>query len=178
MKKWWLLSIVILASCVKDRIDLPQYTPTYTSPLRINEFLASSTGTPWLNEFGVASDWFEIYNSSDSTVHFTPGKYFCTDDQTRKGKYALPDFSIPAKSFFTIWCDSDDTLVDDIHTNFNLKSSGEFIGLYEVKGSDTIVVDEKTFGAQVVGVSQGRFPDGENSWFTMSNPTPGLPNQK
>ncbi|MEI7802176.1 MAG: hypothetical protein WCI97_06005 [Bacteroidota bacterium] len=52
MKKWCLLSLVILTACVKDRTTLPHYNPVYTSPLRINEFAASTTGTSSLMSSG------------------------------------------------------------------------------------------------------------------------------
>lgn len=178
MKKWCFFSLIFLVACVKDRTTLPHYNPVYTSPLRINEFAASTTGTSFINEFGVASDWFEIYNSSSDTVKIPASTYFCSDDQLNKSKYTLPALTIQPKGFQLIWCDSKDTVLEDVHSNFNLKSSGEFIGLYFLNGNDTTIIDEHSFGAQVVGQSEGRYRDGEDNWIQFTHPTPGTTNQK
>ena len=115
----------------------------------------------------MASDWFEIYNTSNDTVNIPASTYFCTDDPLIKSKFILPALSIQPNSFQMIWCDSKDTVVEDVHTNFNLKSSGEFIGLYYLNGVDTTTIDEHYFGAQVVGQSEGRYKDGEEKYSSV-----------
>jgi hypothetical protein len=58
---------------------------------------------------------------------------------------------------------------NNLHTNFDIKSSGEFISL---SGPDGLILDSLHTISLPVDKSYGRFPDGTDKWFVMSNPTP------
>ena len=57
--------------------------------------------------------------------------------------------------------------------NFKLSGGGEEIGLFLADGTE---VDSVIFGAQSTDISQGRMPDGGESWIFFSTPTPGATN--
>ncbi|MDP7121923.1 MAG: T9SS type A sorting domain-containing protein, partial [Candidatus Marinimicrobia bacterium] len=61
-----------------------------------------------------------------------------------------------------------------LHVEIKLSGDGEQIGLYASDGST--VVDTLTFDAQTTDVSQGRNPDGSETWATFTKPTPGTTN--
>jgi hypothetical protein len=62
---------------------------------------------------------------------------------------------------------------NNLHTNFDIKSSGEFISL---SGPDGQILDSLHTILLPVDKSYGRFPDGTDKWFVMSNPTPSTTN--
>jgi hypothetical protein len=55
-----------------------------------------------------------------------------------------------------------------------LSGGGEAIGLWD---ASQLVVDTLTYGEQTTDVSYGRYADGTNNWFFMTNFTPGTANQ-
>ena len=57
--------------------------------------------------------------------------------------------------------------------NFQLSRDGEQIALFDPNG---LLVDHVTFGVQTSDVSEGRFPDGAASPYSMLMPTPRTPN--
>jgi hypothetical protein len=135
----------------------------------INEFMASNK-TTIKDEAGGYADWIELYNRSGNTISLN--KWFLTDDITKKTKWQFPNVSLPAKSYLIIWADEDKEQ-GQLHANFKLSSTGEFIGLYK---SDTSLVDNINFPAQTADTSYGRYPNGEGNFVYMSIPTPGKEN--
>ena len=168
------MSVVLLYSCTKDRTLQPVNFGNDSVNLKINEYAAAS---PTLaNEFGVLSDWVEIYNAGDDTFKAEKHKTFITDNISDKGQYALPAFKIAPKGYLLIFCDGSDTVANEIHTNFKLSSGGEDLDLFALSGTDTVALDIRSFGLQEAGKSEGRSPDGSNNWQVFDIPTPGQPN--
>src|SRR5207344_2248940 len=63
------------------------------------------------------------------------------------------------------------------HVNFDLDALGESIRLYATNGST--IIDTVTFGAQSLGVSQGRVPDGSTNTFSFpGSASPGESNYR
>lgn len=180
MKKIIVIPILILVfGCTKDRNpELENINANLDFPhLKINEFVAK--GSANLNEFGVASDWVELYNPTGSDVVFTPGNWYFTDDVVGDPtKFELPNKTIPAHGFIIIWCDQSTQTGNDVHAPFKLSSNGEYLGLYYKDNIDSLhIVDTLTFGIQTVdGQSTGRYPDGSDTWAAFTNPTPGQSN--
>lgn len=135
----------------------------------INEFMASNK-TTITDEADGYSDWIELYNRSDKSVSLD--KWFITDDITKKTKWQFPNVSIPSKSYLIIWTDEDKEQ-GQLHANFKLSSSGEYIGLYK---SDTSMIDNINFPIQTKDTSYGRYPNGEGNFVYMPIPTPGKEN--
>jgi Lamin Tail Domain len=184
------LIVIVYSSCTKDRIfpasSIPPDNDTIIGPgskdsivygsLVINEFEAS--GSTFDNELMTGSDWFEIYNTTNDTITLEQDKWFVTDKLSDSVQYTLPPWTLNPKSFLVVWCDSQDTVITQIHTNFNLSAGGEQIGLFYKRPSDDTVipVDTLTYGAQNSGQSYGRHPDGSNNWQYFPTPTPGSSN--
>ena len=149
---------------------LPNYLPDPF--LVINEIMASNSSTI-SDEFGEFDDWIEIHNPTDSTVVLSG--FHLTDNYANQFRWALPDTSIPAGGYLVVWCDGD-SLQGPMHTNFRLSAAGEVIGLFGPAADGNPAVDTKEFGAAIVDVSFGRYPDNNYHWQRLATPTPGGPN--
>ena len=145
------------------------YSIAVISNVVINEFLADNE-TVIADQDGEFDDWIELYNNTDSEIGLEG--YFLTDDGTDLTQWRLPDTSIAAFGFLTIWADNDEEQVG-LHANFKISASGESLFLLNL---DTIVVNEISFSEQVEDFSMGRYPDGSGSFRTLS-PTYNSSNQ-
>ena len=146
-------------------------------PLVINEFMASNNSESDINDpQGDYDDWVEIYNFGDTAIDI--GGMYLTDDLDDPTKWQIPN-DVPAETtvgaygYLLIWADGD---TDDgpLHADFKLDADGEQIGLFDTDGS--MLIDGITFGEQVANISYGRYPDGVDDWYTMSDPTPEAAN--
>jgi hypothetical protein len=162
-------------ACTPDRTDLipkpitvvPTVPIIDTLPLTLNELVA--TGSTQTNEYGSAEDWVELYNTSAQPLIIRANTWYVSDDSTKADKYLLPPMTIPAKGFVTVWCDLLDIVNSgNIHTNFKLSSTGEFIGIGYKQGSTTRWIDKHPFGQQSAGTSEGKKPDGVGAWQQLS----------
>lgn len=145
--------------------------------LKINEWMASGNNRIF-DEGGECEDWFEIYNSGNTSVDVA-GLYL-TDDFDRPLRWHIPkglsnETLIPPNGFLTIWADGD-TTQGLLHANFSIKASGESLGLYRFMNGSIFCIDSVEFGQQVSGISMGPFPDGNPFIESFYNPTPGYPN--
>jgi Lamin Tail Domain/Chitobiase/beta-hexosaminidase C-terminal domain len=154
--------------------------------LRINEFLASNQNG--LVDFeGDAEDWIELYNDGDVPVDLS--NYALTDDAAVWDKWTFPSSAggtggvgattiLPAKSYLIVFASSQDSGVvntgDEFHTNFNLRTAGEYLGLSNAAG--TVLSEFRpTFPVQTGDVSYGYNVAGDALVF-FAVPTPGGPN--
>jgi hypothetical protein len=178
--------LIILASCSKDR-DLPilkePNKPGDTTGvdvtygiIRINELVAK--GSTLINEFGIASDWLELYNNSNQNINLQGGLWSITDVLSDPDKFILPPVSIPAGGHLVIFCNDSTSGIQQIHTGFGLSSNGENVGLFYFKDGNYIAVDTLSFGLQTTdNMSVARIPDGSDNIQYPSNPSPGAINQ-
>ena len=72
-----------------------------------------------------------------------------------------------------IWADGNNIVLIDYHTNFNLSSNGEEIGLFD---SNEVLIDKIVYENQTTDISFGRQPDGGSDWYFFDVPTPGKSN--
>ncbi len=138
--------------------------------LYINEFMADNSATIADSTDGSYDDWIEIYNAGSEAINLSG--YYMSDDPDNPLQWSFPDTAISAGGFLLIWADGD-TDDEGLHANFKLSKGGEFIGLYKLSESDTVVIDTIAFDAQTTDVSYGRYPDGGSSWQSFAVPTPG-----
>jgi hypothetical protein len=135
------------------------------SALRINEWMADPAN---------GSDWIEILNGAIQPVALSG--LFLTDDLADKTQSPLPPLSFVGTGVnaFVIFVADGDANAGADHVNFALKKSGEAIGLFSPSG---LMLDGISFGPQLTGVSQGRFPDGDSNVLSFATtPTPGRAN--
>ena len=138
----------------------------------INEFLASNSSTNSDPDFGVHSDWIELYNDLDTSVDLS--NWFLTDNLDDSTKWKFPDgVTIVPKGYLSIWADERDTSLFHLHTNFRLSKGAEAIGLFD---SDTLLIDSIIYTEQISDISSGRHPDGSSNWEYFDIPTLGRSN--
>lgn len=149
-----------------QRAEHEYHTLAVTPPLPnvgeivINELLADN-GTIISDPNGQFEDWFELYNTTSSTINLT-GLYV-TDNALNLTKWQIPiNTTIPANGYLGVWADNN---LDQsgLHAAFKLGASGETLIL-----SDGVTIfDQVTFTAQTTDVSYGRCPDGATFDFAV-----------
>ena len=98
-----------------------------------------------------------------------------TDDENDPTRWKIPaDVVIGAGDYLVFWADGDEEQ-GDLHAGFKLTTGGEQVALYDSDG--TTLIDLITFGLQDPDISYGRYPDANDDWCYLSEPTPGAPNQ-
>jgi len=169
---------VLFSSCMKDRLFPPlpddNIKPVIEGSLLVNEVVSS--GASDANEFGTMADWFEIYNPSQTDTIFLKLGQWEFRDASNTWLLTSDTFVAP-NSFLIVFCDGQNTVLSEIHTNFNLSSNGDEIHLYYIPQLGTAFeVDGYVFGVLSAGTSKGRSPDGSSTWVNFSNPTLGSSN--
>lgn len=144
--------------------------------LVISEFMADNASTI-KDAYGELSDWVELHNDSNQTVELEGWRL--TDDPLDLSKWTFDAGQhVDAHGRLLIWASDRDVVTADgeIHTNFRLKASGEYLALIN-PGGDVVSafgnVDTK-YPSMSEDVSYGIGGDGRQRHFL--NPTPNLPN--
>jgi hypothetical protein len=174
--------LFFVASCTKDRILDPIIIQETGEVISINEFLAF--GSTLSSDVGVASDWIELYNKSNSPFTLNAGEWFISDTPTDLEKFELPEKTLLAGGFLMMFCDDDGVNIIPanstiIHLDFGLASSGESVVLSHKVDGVTSIVDQKDFPDQTAfdNMSNARVPNGIGNWEYPVAPTPGASNQ-
>ncbi|MEM7030643.1 MAG: lamin tail domain-containing protein [Chloroflexota bacterium] len=132
-----------------------KYRNTYKTIFWILTGLSIVVGTTWqlearehpllvINEIQTASkhglidddgdhvDWIELYNPGTRPVNL--GNWTLTDDPQQLDRWQFPDIVLPEKSYLVVFASGKNRADIDkpLHTNFELKKSGEFLGLYSM----------------------------------------------
>ncbi|MDG2072934.1 MAG: CotH kinase family protein [Pseudomonadales bacterium] len=128
---------------------------------------ASSLNSAFEDEDGDTPDWFELFNTTDSTIQLIG--WSVTDDIEEPSKWTFPDIEIKANSYLRFWASGKN---NNIHTNFKLSSEGEVLTLFDTVG---VLVDRISVEGLRVDTSVGRSP---KDWKVMyfDSPTPGSEN--
>jgi hypothetical protein len=119
------------------------------------------------------SDFIEIYNSGSNDLQLEG--YYLSDDSMDVEKWVFPNFVIPGNSFVIIWASDKDTVYfgNELHTNFKLSSSGDFLVL---TSPSNVTVDSVSIPGLGPDASLGRQPDGFGPWYTFETPSPSASN--
>jgi hypothetical protein len=120
----------------------------------ISEFMASNDGT-LLDEDGASSDWIEIYNAGDESIDLAG--WSLTDDADELTKWSFPSTTLEPSQFLVVFASGNDRAIagGELHTNFKLKSGGEYLGLVEPDGSTIAYEFAPEFPLQLEDVSYG-----------------------
>ncbi len=120
----------------------------------ISEFMAKNT-SGLKDQDGDNSDWIELYNSGTAAVNLNG--YYLTDDAANLTKWKLPEATLNAGSYIVIFASGKDRKVSgqELHTNFSLATSGEYLALVEPNGSTIDSQYSPNFPAQYPDVSYG-----------------------
>jgi len=140
--------------------------------LIISEFLAINSSN-LQDEDKEYSDWIEIQNTGVTAVSL---KGYClTDNPQLLTKWKFPDIKLEAGKFIIVFA-SEKNRTDpakNLHTNFKLSGSGEFLALVSSVGNTIISSFAPLYPAQAENVSYG-FYNGKPVFFDQ--PTPGSQN--
>lgn len=130
-------------------------TAIAAAELRITEFVAENNGS-FLDSDGEPSDWIELHNP-DAAPASTNGLYL-TDSATNLTKWLLPDVSIPAGGYITVFASGKDRRdpLQELHTNFSLAGSGEYLALINSDGITALSQFAPTYPTQFLGVAYGK----------------------
>lgn len=121
--------------------------------LIISELMAVNNGTIE-DEDGNTPDWIEIFNAGASAENLSG--YFLSDDPLVPQKWRFPGVSIAPGGFLVVFASDKDRrdANSELHTNFKLSSSGEFLGLFAPDG-ERIVDQISPFPELIAGFSYG-----------------------
>jgi hypothetical protein len=134
----------------------------------LSEFLASNQ-TTLDDDDRESSDWIEIYNRGDEAANLVG--WHLTDDADDLSKWTFPDVSVPPGGYLVVFASGKDRAdANELHTNFRLSTSGEYVGLVRPDG-ETIVSEFKSYPEQFTDVSYGlRMGDVEERFVQVGSP--------
>ncbi len=136
--------------------------------LRVNEWMAKPASGP---------DWFELFNATNLPVSLAG--LVVTDDPSTFGlsQYRVAPLSFIGPFGFAKWIADSQPGDGRQHVNFSLDDNGDVIHVYSTNGTSFILIDSMTFAVQLLGVSQGRLPDGAATISSFpGSDTPGEAN--
>ncbi|MFT5403601.1 MAG: catechol 2,3-dioxygenase-like lactoylglutathione lyase family enzyme, partial [Verrucomicrobiales bacterium] len=142
---------------------------------RISEFMADNLAA-YEDDQEAYSDWIEIYNPDADTASM--GGWYLTDDPGDLQKWVFPTRAkVPADGYLVVHASGLNLagLFDNtFHTNFSLRSGGEYLALVDPDGN--VVQDfTESYPDQYLDVSYGT--DGESDGY-FSKSTPGEANSE
>lgn len=166
--------LVILVNLILTTWRLHAPLQPVVNALIINEFVADNQ-TGLMDEDGDYSDWLELYNTSPNAInlaHFT-----LTDDPEAPQKWPLPDITLNGHDYLLIFASGKDrsARLGELHTNFKLNHTGEFLALYH-RPSSQFVNQWADFPPQFSDIAYGR--QGSYGDGYLSQSTPNQPNNK
>tara|TARA_B100000787_G_C16192055_1_gene298149 strand:- start:459 stop:2747 length:2289 start_codon:yes stop_codon:yes gene_type:complete len=128
---------------------------------------ASSSNTIFEDSDGDTPDWFEIYNSGNTSVDLNG--WTATDDPSEITQWEFPNIILEPKEYRLVWASNKDQFM---HSNFKLSSKGETISLYDSTGT---LIDSLEVVGPLRDKSIGRSMD-DFSVVYYESPTPGAIN--
>jgi hypothetical protein len=155
-------------------LDCSAEMPDLSGILFINEFMADNdTVLEDPDEPGSYPDWIELYNAGTTEIDLQ-GLYL-TDDLSDPTQHAITQsLTVPAGGYLLLYADNDTDQGAD-HVGFKLSAGGEDLALFDADGST--LIDGYTFDEQTTDSSEGRCPDGGDTWAFFTSSTPGASNE-
>jgi hypothetical protein len=163
-----LCAVLALAACSA------RHRPGSGPRLVISEFMAVNGGT-LTDADGDPSDWIEVHNRGPAEASLRG--WYLTDDRTDPVKWRFPDVHVPAFGSVLVFASGKDRAVvgEELHTNFRLSESGEYLALVEPDGWTIAWEYAPAYPQQFEGVSYGLVADLLSRYLTV--PTPGTINE-
>lgn len=149
-----------------------------SSNVRISEFLAlNSSGI--VDENGERSDWIEIHNISGRALDLEG--WSLTDNEGDPDQWIIPQRLLLADKRLVIFASGKDRSPsnpsENLHTNFKLSGSGEYLGLFEPDGT-TATEFSPAYPSQLPDISYGYdYPANNAMGVFYDTPTPNSPEQ-
>jgi hypothetical protein len=120
----------------------------------ISEFLASNL-SGLIDEDGDHSDWLEISNPSDEAINLSG--WWLTDHETDLTGWQLPPLLLQPGEQLVVFASGKDRAIEgqELHTDFRLSASGEFLALVRPDGSTVESSYAPSFPQQYPDISYG-----------------------
>ena len=141
---------------------------TGESPIRINEVMASNLSSLMLAN-GTLPDWFELVNTSGSTVSLNEYSVSLGSDPTQICRFQ--NVTIPPKGYLVVYADGGATTATELHAPFRLSASGETLLLKDASGRVVDSAETPELGDDQVWCRDG------SSWKLSLASTPGEANR-
>ena len=138
--------------------------------IQINEIVsANSSGV--IDSYGNYSDWIELKNTSDQTIHLQG--YYLSDNLENPLKWSFPNVSMLPNTYLIIFASENDNLGEELHANFKLSKEGETLSLYNHLG---VLLDRYDSVLMKTDVSYGRPSQRARQLAYFDQPSPGSAN--
>lgn len=126
MKRIYLLAVLLGMAL--------SFQSTASSQVIISEFMADNKSS-LADENGDFVDWIELYNIGSAPVSLAV--WALTDDPTGAAKWYFPATNISAKAFMVVFASGKNRKIPGapLHTDFNIRASGEYLALLRPDGS-------------------------------------------
>ncbi len=144
---------ILMSSFVLALLAAPAGRCAAAEQVRISEFMSSNTAAV-PDEDGEFTDWIELFNAGDAAVDL--GGWSLTDDAAFPRKWIFPSVTLAPGRFLAVFASGKDRRdpAYQLHTNFKLLATGEYLGLVGPDGS-TVVHSFEHFSVQIDDVSYG-----------------------
>lgn len=141
---------------------------TASASVVISEFMAAND-TILFDEDGEAEDWIELHNTGTSAVNLQ--NWYLTDDDGDLTAWQFPSVVLGADQYLVVFASNKDRAQSgsELHTNFKLKSGGEYLALTMPDGMSIASEYAPEYPEQFDDISYGG-----GSYFPF--PTPGAAN--
>ncbi|CAN5436816.1 hypothetical protein BH23VER1_BH23VER1_31570 [soil metagenome] len=130
----------------------PATLPAQTNEILISEFMASNSAS-LTDEDGDHPDWIELYNNTGAPVDL--GGWFLTDNPDAPTKWQIPARILAARRTLIIFASGKNRTASELHTNFALAASGEYLALVKPDGTTVSHAYAPMFPQQVSDISYG-----------------------
>ncbi len=142
----------------------------------INEFLAANVSTNGLrDEDGDLEDWIELYNRSGTAVNL--GGWSLTDDAEQPGLWVLPAVTVGPGQYLLVFASGKDrnpTNGGNLHANFKLSTSGQYLGLFNANFPREVATQFlPAYPEQRADIAYGLY---DNTFGYLTNPSPRAAN--
>ena len=117
----------------------------------ITELMADNAST-LQDEDGRFSDWIEIHNPDPADIDLSG--WYLTDTAADLTRWEFPAVMLPGGGHLLVFASGRDRTVGQLHTNFDLEDTGEFLALVKPDGS-TVVSRFDPFPAALPDVAYG-----------------------
>ncbi len=142
----WAITLIIWLSLVTNSLA--------QNSVVISELLGDNK-TGITDEDGDYSDWIELFNAGGTTVNLAG--WSLTTDATQPKAWIFPSVNLQANEFLLVFASGKDRtdLNQPLHTNFKLKSSGEYLGLFAPEPGRAVSEFAPGFPNQFPDISYG-----------------------
>ncbi len=140
-----IMSFIIMLSVLSCNAQNSKLDGNTSSKLIIKTVVAA--GSVKQNEFGKAADWIEVYNPGENSVDLSNEKWYISDDFNKLKKFRLKKQVVLPQQSITVWCDDQNRVKTENHTNFKLSAYGETVYISKKSGKELTVIDSLSYPA-------------------------------